>query len=93
MEPGQYTGKTDATPGEHPLDERTQSAVPSPAPASAPERARAARAAAPPRPVTRPGGDTMRVVLWGAVLAALVTGLVMYFRYERAVVPLFGRGR
>jgi hypothetical protein len=35
----------------------------------------------------------MRVVVWGAVLAVLVAGLVMYFRYERAVVPLFGRGQ
>ena len=91
MEPGQYTGKSDATPGGQPLDEHTPSAVPSPAPASATERAHAARAGGPPR--LRRGGETMRVVVWGAVLAVLVAGLVMYFRYERAVVPLFGRGQ
>ena len=35
----------------------------------------------------------MRVVTWGAVLVILLAGLALYFRYERAIVPLFGRGR
>ncbi len=94
MEPGQYTGKSDATPGEPPLDERAQGGgVPSPAPALAPQPDANVRAASVRRGATRRGGDTVRVVMWGAVLAALVAGLVMYFRYEKAVVPLFGRGR
>jgi len=41
----------------------------------------------------RGGGNAMRIMIWGAVLVILVAGLVMYFRYERAVVPLFGGGR
>ncbi len=94
MEPGQYTGKTGATPGEPPRDERAPSDnVPSPVPASASRAGTNARAGVTRRASTRRGGDMMRVVVWGAVLAALVAGLVMYFRYERAVVPLFGRGR
>ncbi len=94
MEPGQYTGKTDATPGEPPLEERAQGGgVPSPAPAAASQPAANARTASVRRRAVRPGGDMMRVVVWGTVLAALVAGLVMYFRYEQAVVPLFGRGR
>ena len=94
MEPGQYTGKTNATPGEAPLDEQARSeTVPSPASASASQPGANARTAGVRRRTPRRGGDTVRVVMWGTVLAALVAGLVLYFRYERAVVPLFGRGR
>ena len=41
----------------------------------------------------RPSGAATRILIWGTVLVVLVLGLVMYFRYERAVVPLFGGGR
>ena len=89
MEPGQYTGKTDATPGERPHSE----AVPSPAPAPASQQGTSVRATRVRPPSTRSGGDMMRVVTWGAVLVILLAGLALYFRYERAIVPLFGRGR
>jgi hypothetical protein len=90
MEPAQYTGKTDATQGGRPPGELPSSAPVSPAPAAAPA---ASGGTVTRRPTPRSGGNLVRVVTWGAVLAILAAGLVMYFRYERAVVPLFGRGR
>jgi hypothetical protein len=98
MEPGQYTGKSDATQGERPPADRVDgAAVPSPAPEAVPPPARpVARASGAPggrRAANESHGSVMRAVLWVAVLAALVVGLVMYFQYERAVVPLIGGGR
>jgi hypothetical protein len=91
MEPGQYTGKTDATQGEPAAGESPSSApASSAAPTSAPV---ASGGTVTRRPAVRTGGNFVRLVGWGAVLAILAAGLVMYFRYERAVVPLFGRGR
>jgi hypothetical protein len=81
MESGQYTGKSDATQGEGP---------PPGAPPRAPVGAGAPRAR---RPGRRPGGNAMRLLTWGAVLAVLLGGLALYFRYEPTVVPFFGRGR
>jgi hypothetical protein len=89
MEPAQYTGKSNATQGESATGEAPSSAsVTSPASASVESSSTAAR-----RPRIRAGGNLMRLVAWGVVLAVLAAGLVMYFHYERAVVPLFGRGR
>ena len=94
MEPGQYTGKTNATPGEAPLGEQAHSeTVPSPAPASASQPEANMRTSSVRRRAPRRGGATVRVLMWGTVLAALIAGLALYFRYERGVVPLFGRGR
>jgi hypothetical protein len=89
MEPAQYTGKTDATQGGPAAGDSPSSASgTSPAPAPAGGGGAAARG-----PTIRPGSNFVRLVGWGAVLAVLAAGLVMYFRYERAIVPLFGRGR
>jgi len=94
MKPAQYTGKTDATPGEQPPGDRAHSAtVPSPAPSSVSAPAVGARAKPAKRVRGGHGGDMMRFALWGSVFAILVAGLVLYFRYERAILPLFGRGR
>lgn len=91
MEPGQYTGKTNATQGEPAAgDSASGASVTSPAPGAAPARS---SDAATRRPTIRAGGNFMRLVTWGAVLAILAAGLVMYFRYERTITPLFGRVR
>jgi hypothetical protein len=90
MEPGQYTGKTNATQGEPAGDSTSSASVTSPAAAPAPERS---SVDAPRPPTIRPGGNFVRLVSWGAVIAVLVAGLVMYFRYERSITPLFGQGR
>jgi hypothetical protein len=31
-----------------------------------------------------------RVLLWALVAAAIVVGLVLYFKYERQITPLIG---
>lgn len=31
-----------------------------------------------------------RVLLWSLVAAAIVTGIILYFRYERMLTPLVG---
>ena len=45
------------------------------------------------RDPNRPRGNTVRLMIWGAVLVALIAGLVLYFRYEREVAALLGGPR
>ncbi len=82
MEPREYTGKTDATQG-------TAAGAPPDGAAAGGPLGRAPRSDA---PSDAPRGGVPRVVLWAAVAVALVAGLVLYFRYEGAVSPLFGGG-
>ena len=100
MEPGQYTGKTDATQGEAPRGDAAPGA-PSPPSASPPA------SPVPGVPRSAPGGGPRRttgrgmvpkrsvagrILLWGTVAVVIVAGLLLYFRYEPSVVPLL-RGR
>lgn len=50
------------------------------------------RTPAEPRPETKAGRGSGGPIalLWVALAAALVAGVVLYFLYERGVVPLFG---
>jgi hypothetical protein len=97
MEPGQYTGKSDATQGDPSSGAQTGGGdTPSSAPQSTPPAGTNMRPSAPTgarRAGSHGGAEFLRIVIWVAVLVGLVGGLVMYFRYERAVVPLIGGGR
>jgi hypothetical protein len=102
MKPRQYTGKSNATQGEPSrISDPSGTAAPITGPGTDPGQPSsdpaaavrsAARGGADGTPDQSPSGKA-RVVLWGLVAVALVAGLVLYFRYERAVVPLFGGGR
>ena len=45
-----------------------------------------------PEPSDRPSrlAGVPRALLWVGIAAALVAGVVLYFLYERGIVPLFG---
>jgi hypothetical protein len=99
MKPRQYTGKSNATQGEP--SRASGPAAPISGPGTNPGQPSLDPAAAVRSAASGGAGGTpdksmsgkARVVLWGLVAVALVSGLVLYFRYERAVVPLFGGGR
>lgn len=82
MEPGQYTGKSNATQD-------------GPATSGATDDKSGSTPTLPVGGAPRPDESVgiPRVVLWGAVAVALAVGVALYFRYERAITPLFGGGR
>jgi len=93
MEPGQYTGKSDATPADDRSDATPDGgAGSSPAPAEGPPARPSLGMAGRPTPA-RSSGDRVRIAIWLGALAVLVAGVIMYFRFERTVVPLVGGGR
>jgi hypothetical protein len=88
MEPGQYTGKTDATQGSSPRVDRGAQQAAGQNASGGGEGGRVERSGE----AGRGRRESARIAIWVILAIAICAGIVLYFRYERSVVPLFGGG-